>query len=516
MLSALSWIPKGSAKQIPERLEPTEEELAILKASVQIEEPEKEVESDSEPSTSDEDDNPIEIEDDLEVALAAAKAVKGRTSNVSVKPVNDSSLAAAMAELEMDKYDDSDDERAGAIDRILGSGNPGMAFYKDPRSDPYLHGEEYEADESIVGSEDEELHLKDTDLLLLAARNEDDVSHLEVWVYEQDDADGPGNLFVHHAIMLPAFPLSVAWLNCHPLSDGGGANLAAVGSFEPGIEIWDLDVIDSVEPMVTLGGADYNAARAQLEKTKSEKKKKTGKKKLKLPEIPVKPGSHSDAVLGLAWNRQHTNILASASADKTIKVWDVKKQSSTLTLTHHTDKAQAVAWCPADASLLLTGGFDGSTCLVDIRAPDFKPSNWKLASDVESLAWDPHNPTRFAVSTEDGEVLYFDSKGGSTSKPIFRLKAHDKATTALGFCPGMSNLFFTASTDKLIKLWSVEGGLMPKQLVAQDLKVGAIFSAAFCADAPFTLAAGGAKGEVAVWNLMGHEDVSKWISSHDS
>lgn len=54
----------------------------------------------------------------------------------------------------------------------------GMAFYKDPTLDPYLQGDKAGASDS--DSETEAMTLQKNDLLIMAARNEDDVSHLEV------------------------------------------------------------------------------------------------------------------------------------------------------------------------------------------------------------------------------------------------------------------------------------------------------------------------------------------------
>ena len=78
----------------------------------------------------------------------------------------------------------------------------------------------------------------------------------------------------------------------------------------------------------------------------------------------LKPDSHADAVLALSWNRDYRNVLASGSADTTVKVWDLATEQCSATLDHHQDKVQAVAWNPAQASVLLSGGFDKVVCLV--------------------------------------------------------------------------------------------------------------------------------------------------------
>lgn len=72
----------------------------------------------------------------------------------------------------------------------------------NPEEDPNLEDGE--------DSEIEDYEIKESDLVVLAARNEDEVAHIEVYVYEEADDDGETNLYVHHDIMLPAFPL-----RCH-------------------------------------------------------------------------------------------------------------------------------------------------------------------------------------------------------------------------------------------------------------------------------------------------------------
>jgi periodic tryptophan protein 1 len=127
-------------------------------------------------------------------------------------------------------------------------------------------------------------------------------------------------MYVHHDLMLPAFPLSVAWLDCYPdptrAQEHG--NFVAISTFMPEIEIWNLDVLDAVEPAGSLGG--YDAASSDASEVQASGTGKKKKKKSKAPQPTLKSGSHSDAVLSLSWNSTFRNVLASASADMTVKV----------------------------------------------------------------------------------------------------------------------------------------------------------------------------------------------------
>ena len=97
----------------------------------------------------------------------------------------------------------------------------------------------------------------------------------------------------------------------------------------------------------------------------------------------------------------------------------------------------------------------------DVRVPDGQPMRWSVSADVEALAWSPHAPTTFLVSSEDGLVSSYDARAGAGSNPLFRLSAHDAATCALSFNPAVPGLLATASTDAQVCCTARREGACP-------------------------------------------------------
>jgi len=377
-----------------------------------------------------------------------------------------------------------------------------LAYHDSNEDDPYITMKENEEDDE----DREELQILATDNMLLAAKVEDEVAHLEVYVYE-DEAD---NLYVHHDIMLPAIPLCVEWLDLpvgkSNLEKDAKANFVAVGTFDPDIEIWDLDTIDCMYPNAILGQGGNEDG---VESKGGEKKKKKRKKSKK-----ANDNYHVDAVLSLAANRHHRNLLASSSADKTVKLWDLYTAKCAKSYSHHTDKVCSIAWHPKESTVLLSGSYDRTVVAADMRAPNAKAPRWGVESDVESVRWDPHDPNLFYISTENGIIHYHDVRNApsnpAASKPVWTLQAHDESVASFDINPIIPGFMATGSTDRTVKLWNIQPS-GPTMVASRNLEVGKVFSTVFAPDEEvgFRLAVAGSKGTVQIWDTSTNPAIRK-------
>ncbi len=496
MTLATTWVRRGVAAQFPVKYEVDEAELGRISklARLQLE----------------------DAQEDLNIAQGSTgQVLASEDSDLEdeTRTNEDTEAGATAQEEDLKEYnlDDYDaDQPSETVEKFAMFGNVRSLAYHNPgEDDPYLvlpaGGNESEDDR-------EELQILPTDNLILAAKVEDEVAHLEVFVYE-DDAD---NLYVHHDIMLPAVPLCVEWINLPVGKESGkrqNGNFVAVGTMSPEIEIWDLDVLDSMYPNAILG---QEPSDAQETNGDSSNGKKSPKKKRK---PKANDEYHVDAVLALAANRQHRNLLASASADKTVKLWDLNTLKCAKSYHMHSGKVCALDWHPTDSTVLLSGSYDKTVIATDMRAPDATPPKWLVDSDVERVRWDIHNPNFFYVTTESGIVHYFDVRNPpqshtTPSKPLWMLQAHDGPVSAFDINPVVPGFLATGSEDKSVKLWNVQDD-KPGLVVSRSMEVGRIFTAQFAPDpeVAFRLSVAGSRGQLQVWDTSTNPSIRNAFGS---
>lgn len=491
MLSATSWVPRGYATEFPEKYELDDEEMERITAMAKLQLGDDQVESEDTPNTKSLQED-IEIDDDLK-------------------------------EYDLENYDNDQDSEGEDVSMLPGLSGTSAKYHEgEEGEDAYLSlptEEEKQEDR-------EELQIFPTDNLVLATRTEDEVSYLDVYVYDdgagnigmndtEDDPTVPkgfmreSSLYVHHDLMLPAFPLCVEWINYRPGStnDSDIGNFAAIGTFDPQIEIWNLDCVDKAFPDLILGEPEPNSIP-------SVKKSKNKKKKSKSQHITT---HHTDAILSLSHNKGHRNVLASTSADHTVKLWDLNNGTAVRSFDsiHAKKTVSSSQWHPSEQSILLTGGYDGTCGLTDVRISDDSDmtKSYKVSSteEIENVKWGV-TPETFFCGTDAGNVYSFDIR--KPDQPLWTLHAHDAGISSLEVNPFIPGLLATsAMSEKLVKFWKYpvdqESKSGPSMLLSRDFGVGNVLSASFANDIEVAgnIVVGGVSTGLKMWDSLNNKSI---------
>jgi len=142
-------------------------------------------------------------------------------------------------------------------------------------------------------------------------------------------------------------------------------------------------------------------------------------------------------------------ILASASHDKTIKLWDVQTGKQITTLNGH-DLVNSVSFSP-DGQILASASTDKTIKL------------WDIQTGKEITTLDGHHDFVLSVSfSPDGQILASASRDTTiklwdvqTGKEIATLNGHDDFVNSVSFSADGKTLA-SGSYDKTIKLWNVD------------------------------------------------------------
>ncbi|MEZ4656368.1 MAG: WD40 repeat domain-containing protein [Caldilineaceae bacterium] len=115
---------------------------------------------------------------------------------------------------------------------------------------------------------------------------------------------------------------------------------------------------------------------------------------------------HIGAVSSLAFDPQNSQRLASASADTTIKLWDVSAGHSVATLIGHTDQVFALAYIPNNP-ILASSSADSTIKLWDVDTGQELTTMQGHSGQVFSLAVDS-SASRMISGGADNQIIVWD------------------------------------------------------------------------------------------------------------
>lgn len=160
---------------------------------------------------------------------------------------------------------------------------------------------------------------------------------------------------------------------------------------------------------------------------------------------------HDGGIGGLAFTR-NGRLLASGGSNRSVRVWNVEDGSLVHERERHEAWVNAVAFHPHDDSLLASASGDKTARLWDLgtNSPDAKMVFGGHDGFVRALAFHPSGRL-LATGCSDTRVRVFDVATGQLHAGL-DLEGHRSQVNAVAFHPD-GNLLASASHDETVRLW---------------------------------------------------------------
>jgi len=198
---------------------------------------------------------------------------------------------------------------------------------------------------------------------------------------------------------------------------------------------------------------------------------------------------HSGAVLDLDFSPFDSEVIASASEDSIIRVWNFKKyvdastglslkedvkEDDSAALRGHSKKVTLIRWHPVASNLLLSVSFDNTARVWDVNKGAEALNIADADEPMQHVSWN-YIGSAYAATLKDKSIRIYDPRAGAMSA---RLEGHTGAKGArvcfLGRMDLLASVGFSRQSERQLFLWDQRSPAKPLSETTIDTASGAL------------------------------------------
>ncbi|KAI4733289.1 WD40 repeat-like protein, partial [Aureobasidium sp. EXF-12298] len=197
-------------------------------------------------------------------------------------------------------------------------------------------------------------------------------------------------------------------------------------------------------------------------------------------------------------------VVASASDDRTVRLWDAQTGEQVQKLEGHEESVRSVAFSP-DGQIVASASDDRTVRLWDAQTGEQVQKLEGHKGPVRSIAFSPDGQIVASASWDD-TVRLWDAQ---TGEQVQRLEGHEESVHSVVFSPD-GQIVASASDERTVRLWDAQTGEQVQKLEGHK---GPVLSVAFSPDGQIVASASYDR-TVRLWNTQMGEQVISFPVDH--
>ncbi len=206
---------------------------------------------------------------------------------------------------------------------------------------------------------------------------------------------------------------------------------------------------------------------------------------------------HTDQVWTVAWS-PNGQYVASGGKDKTVQVWLASNAQNTTTYTGHSAEVESVDWSP-DSKLIASGSYDNTVRVWEALTQQFVTTYSGHTDHVWAASWSPDG-SLIASGSRDTTVHIWNATDGTL---VRKYTGHTGGVPTVKWSPN-GQLIASSSYDKTVRVWNPQNG---NTLVVYRGHTDQVYGLAWSPDGS-KIASASKDGTVRIWNASNGNTLS--------